>query len=103
MVTLIFRAKVKEGKEDEAHARLTKMCEAVQANEPGALAYVCNRLQDDPREIVFFEVYADDAAFKAHSETPHMAELRGAFAELFDTATVKVERLERVAGFARAG
>lgn len=103
MVTVIFRAKMREGKEDEALAAMRKMVEAVQAKEPGALLYVFHRLNDDPKEIVFFETYEDDAAFQTHTATPHMNELRAAFAGLFDTSTVKVERLERVAGFARAG
>ena len=103
MVTLIFRAKIKPGKEDEALERLQKMTDAVQANEPGALVYAFHRLQDDPSEIVFWESYADDAAFQSHMGTPHMGEFRGAFGELFDTSTVKLERLERVAGFMRAG
>lgn len=101
MVTIIARFKVQAGKEDEALERLRKMVEAVQAEEPGALAYICHRSQEDPSEIVFFEVYADDAAFQAHGQTPHMGEMRASFAQLFDPSQVKIERLERVAGFAR--
>jgi quinol monooxygenase YgiN len=103
MVTVIFRAKMKPGKEDEALAKMRGMVENVQANEPGALVYALHRLQDDPSELVFWEAYADDAAFKAHMGTAHMSEMRTFFPELFDTATVKLERLERVAGFVRAG
>jgi quinol monooxygenase YgiN len=103
MVTVIFRAKMKAGKEDEALAKMRGMVENVQANEPGALVYAFHRLQDDPSELVFWEAYADDEAFKAHMGTPHMGEMRAAFAELFDPTTVKLERLERVAGFVRAG
>ena len=97
MVTLIFRAKMQPGKEDEA------LVAAVQAQEPSTLAYLFHRSQQDPSEVVLFEIYADDNALQAHSQTPHMGELRAAFGELFDTATVKVYRLERVAGFAREG
>jgi quinol monooxygenase YgiN len=103
VVSLIFRAKMKPGKEDDAVKMMTKMAETVKANEPGALVYAFHRPQEDPSELVFFEVYADDAAFKTHSSTPHMGEMRSTFAELFDPTTVKLERLERVGGFARAG
>ena len=103
MVTVIFRAKMKPGKEDEALAKMRGMVEKVQASEPGALVYAFHRLQDDPSELVFWEAYADDAAFKAHAGTAHINEMRGFFAELFDTASVKLERMERVAGFVRAG
>jgi quinol monooxygenase YgiN len=103
MVNVIFRAKMKPGKEDEAIAKMRSMAESVQANEPGALIYAFHRPQDDPSFLVFWECYADDDAFKAHAGTPHMADMRGAFADLFDTSTVKLERLERVAGFVRGG
>ncbi len=103
MVSIIARFKMQAGKEDEALERLRTMVSSVQAQEPGALAYICHRSQNDPAEIVFFEEYADDAAFQTHTQTPHMGELRAAFAAgLFDAANVKIERLERVAGFARA-
>jgi quinol monooxygenase YgiN len=77
------------------------MAEAVQAQEPGALAYVLHRLQEDPSTIVFYELCADDAAFQGHMGTTHMSEMRAAFGDLFDTTQVKLERLEHVAGFTR--
>lgn len=101
MITIIFRTKIKEGKEEEALAQLRKMADSVQAQEPGALAYLCHRSQADPSEIIFFEMYADDDAFQAHSQTPHMGEMRAGFGELFDLSQVKVERLDQIAGFAR--
>ena len=75
----------------------------VRANEPGALAYIVHRNQEDLSEIVFFEHYADDAAFESHGKTAHMAVMSENFADIFDTATVKIERLDRVAGVLRAG
>jgi quinol monooxygenase YgiN len=101
MIALIFRAKMKPGKEDEAVKKMTAMVEAVKANEPGVLLYAFHRPQQDPSELVFFETYRDDEAFKAHGTTPHMGEMRAAFAEIFDTSAVKLERMDRVAGFSR--
>ena len=101
MVTIIFRMRLKEGKEEEGLEQLRKMAESVQAQEAGALAYLCHRSQDDPSEIVFFEKYADDAAFQAHAQTDHMGEMRASFSELFDPSQVKIERLDQIAGFAR--
>lgn len=103
MITVIFRVRMKPGKEDGAIAAFRKMVESVQAQEPDTLLYAFHRRQDDPSEIVFWESYADDAAFQTHMGTPHMGEMRAAFGELFDTSTVKLERLDRVAGFARDG
>lgn len=102
MVTIVFRAKMKEGKEDEALEQLRKMTETVEAEEKSTLAYIFHRSIDNPSEVVLFEAYEDDAALQAHTKTPHMAKLRTAFAELFDLSEIKVERLERVGGFARA-
>lgn len=103
MVTIIARFKLREGKEEEGLALLRTMVQQVQAQEAGALAYVCHQSKDDPSEIVFFELYADDAALQAHGQTPHMGELRTGFGPLFDPTSVKIERLERVAGFVREG
>jgi len=101
MVNVIFRAKMKPGKEDEALAKMRSMAESVQANEPGTLVYAFHRPQDDPSELVFWESYADDDAFKTHAGTAHMSDMRSSFADLFDTTSVKLERMERVAGFVR--
>lgn len=101
MVIVIFRVKMQAGKEDEALAKMRAMAEAVQEQEPKTLAYMLHRSKDDPSELVFYEAYADDETFKAHAQTPHMGEMRAAFGGLFDTTTVKLERLDEVAGFMR--
>ena len=101
MVTVIFRAKMQAGKEDQAIAAMEKMARAVEGQEESTLVYLVCRSQDDPSELIVLESYKDDAAFKAHAATPHMGEMRGAFSELFDVSAVKLERLERLGGFAR--
>ncbi len=103
MNTIIARIKIKEGKEDAALQALKKMAEGVEANEPGTLAYVIHRSMDDPSEVVFFELYQDDEAAKAHSGGDSMKAFQSGFAEIFDVSQVKIERLERVAGVLRAG
>ncbi len=101
MTTILARFKVQPGKEDEAEKAISEMAVAVQANEPGALAYIMHRSQKDPSEITVFEVYADAEAFDAHGQSPHMGQFRAAFASVFDPSSVKIERLERLAGFVR--
>ncbi len=91
MNTIIARIKIKDGKEDEALAALKKMAEGVEANEPGTLAYVIHRSIDDPSEIVFFELYKDDDASKAHSQGDSMKAFQSGFAEIFDVSQVKIE------------
>jgi len=99
VVTVIFRAKIKAGKEDEAVAAMTKMAEAVEKEEAGTIIYAVCRNQEEPLELIVLESYKDDDAFMAHMGSSHVANMRAAFGELFDGA--RVERLERVAGFAR--
>jgi quinol monooxygenase YgiN len=99
--TIIARIKIKEGKEDDALAALKTMAEGVEANEPGTLAYVIHKSMDDPSEIVFFEMYTDDEASKAHSTGDSMKAFQAGFADIFDVSAVKIERLERVVGVVR--
>jgi (4S)-4-hydroxy-5-phosphonooxypentane-2,3-dione isomerase len=42
-------------------------------NEPGTLQFEVLRLHDDQGKLVFYEVYTDEAAFKAHWEGPFVA------------------------------
>lgn len=39
--------------------------------EPGVLALYCVAAKDNPNKLTFFEMYADDAAYEAHRNTPH--------------------------------
>ena len=39
--------------------------------EPGVLAIYCVAEQDNPARLRFFEIYADENAYKAHLESPH--------------------------------
>ncbi|MEX0800399.1 MAG: antibiotic biosynthesis monooxygenase family protein [Dehalococcoidia bacterium] len=101
MNTVIASFKIKPDKQSEAEEALREMGEAVEANEPGALAYAIHRNQKDPTEIVFFEMYTDGDAFKAHTASPHFQALQVKLAQLADLSTVKIDRLERFAGFVR--
>ena len=101
MPTIIARLTMQEGKETEAIEMLRTMAAAVQSEEPGALAYVIHHPKDKPLEIVFVEVYADDAALQTHTQTPHMGTFRSSLGELFDLSQTKIEQLERIEGFVR--
>lgn len=39
--------------------------------EPNVLAIYALNLKDEPNEWIFFEIYADEAAYEAHRQTPH--------------------------------
>ncbi len=100
MITQLAQFKIKPDNEDEAVAGLQELCKGVEENEPGVLAYICHRSQDNPEEVVFFEVYKDKDALSAHGKTPHIRKMFGSFAKLF-SGPVKITKLDRVGGFAR--
>ena len=72
MITVIARFKFQEGQEEAGLEALRTMTNSVKENESGALSYICHRDQEDPSQIVFFEVYKDEEAFAAHRKTDHM-------------------------------
>ena len=39
--------------------------------EPGVLAIYCVAEKDNPARLRFFEIYADEDAYRAHLESPH--------------------------------
>jgi quinol monooxygenase YgiN len=100
MITQLAKFKLNMEKEAEGLEALKQLCAAVEENEPGVLAYICNRSTKNPDEIVFFEVYKDEEAMKAHGKTPHIGKLRTAFVTLF-RGPLEVTRLDRIAGFSR--
>lgn len=101
MNTILARFNVVAGKEAEAEEAIKKQAASVEAAGPGALTYIFHRNRKEPAQITVFEIYKDDEAFQAHSGTEHMGAFRGYFGSIFDPATVKIDRLERIAGFSR--
>ena len=47
-------------------------------DEPGCVRFDVLQDQEDPDRYYFYEVYHDEAAFKAHTQTPHLARWRAA-------------------------
>jgi quinol monooxygenase YgiN len=47
-----------------------EMAESIRV-EPGVLALYAVADKDNPAKLTFFEMYADEAAYLAHRETPH--------------------------------
>jgi quinol monooxygenase YgiN len=46
--------------------------------EPGVLALYAVSIKDNPAQIRVFEIYADEAAYKTHLETPHFKKYKAA-------------------------
>ncbi len=43
----------------------------IREREPGTLVYACHRVQGQPRQRIFYEMYRNQAAFEAHESQPH--------------------------------
>ena len=59
-------------------------------NESGCLRFDVYNDQSDPNKFVFVEVYKDQAAFQAHTKTPHFAAWREATKDLMVGAPTAV-------------
>lgn len=59
--------------------------------EPGCKFYQPTRDPDNSRIFFFFEVYEDEAAFKAHTESPHFT------THVLQNALTRLEERERSA------
>lgn len=73
MITVVAKLQANAGKEDELRAVLTEMVGNVKAQEAGKVpAYSLHTSDTDPTMFLFYEQYADAAAFDAHGKTDHM-------------------------------
>lgn len=73
----------------EAFVEVAKVDAAASvANEPGCRRFDVNTPRDGGDRVVLYEIYDDEAAFKAHLETPHLAAFRDGIAELIVDRTI---------------
>jgi quinol monooxygenase YgiN len=59
-------------------------------DEPACVRFDVLQDQTDPDTYYFYEVYHDEAGFKAHTETPHLARWRAAAAECLTGPSVAI-------------
>ena len=65
---------LKEGTQDAVLAVIPEIV-AASRQEPGCLLYLAHRHLEDPRRIMFYEQYVDEAAFQAHVASEHYQRL----------------------------
>ena len=82
---VVAKLKAKAGEEEKMEEALRGMVVKV-AQEQGTLTYTLHRSQQDPCVFLFYEMYKDDAALKAHSSTPYFKELFSFLKPLLDGA-----------------
>ena len=98
-LALVVTHVILPGHEDAFDALVARTLEGIRASEPGTLIYVSHAAADPPRRV-FYELYADRAAFEAHEQQPHVQ--RFLAERLGHIESFEVDFLDAVAGTARA-
>ena len=75
-VTVVATLRAAPGKADALEALLIEQAAVIRKTEPGCVLYRVHRATSDPEAFLFYEIYADDAAFDAHRASPHLAQYR---------------------------
>jgi quinol monooxygenase YgiN len=69
---LVVRFTLAEGATERFDALTEETLAQIRANEPGTLVYNSHRVDGSPQQRIFYELYADRAAFDAHEEQPYV-------------------------------
>jgi quinol monooxygenase YgiN len=68
---LVVRFTVQPGSEADFDQLVAQTTAGIRAHEPGTLVYACHAVEGTPRQRIFYELYANRAAFEAHEQMPH--------------------------------
>lgn len=74
MFVIAARYYLRKGTEEQALALLQLVVPLARA-EPGCVTYTVNQSRDDPRLILMFERFVDEAAFLEHVAAPYVQEI----------------------------
>jgi quinol monooxygenase YgiN len=67
---VVARWEAKEGQADRVADILARFLPEAQS-EPGAKLFLVSRARENPAQFLFYELFRDEAAFKAHQESAH--------------------------------
>jgi quinol monooxygenase YgiN len=89
MFGLVVRFTCKDQESAEAFDRLVdETLEGIKEREPGTLIYVSHLVEGQPLLRIFYELYADRAAFDAHEEQEHTKRFLARREELLSSVEV---------------
>jgi quinol monooxygenase YgiN len=71
---VVAQWEAKEGQADKVAGILDRFLPEAQ-REPGAKLFLISRVKENPAQFLFYELFADEAAFKAHQESTHFKNL----------------------------
>lgn len=92
---LVVEFTLKPGAHEAFDAIIREHAAGTLSDEPGCVSFdVLQPVDRDGRpdltRVMLYEVYADEAAVKAHTENPRLARTRAAYADLIETRTIRV-------------
>ena len=67
---IVAQWQAKEGEADRVAEILSRFLPEAQREE-GAQLFLVSRAKDNPSQFLFYELFRDEAAFKAHQESAH--------------------------------
>jgi quinol monooxygenase YgiN len=67
---VVARWEAKDGQADKVADILSRFLPEAQ-REPGAKLFLISRAKDNPAQFLFYELFANEDAFKAHQESAH--------------------------------
>jgi quinol monooxygenase YgiN len=67
---VVAQWEAKEGQADRVADILSRFLPEAQS-EPGAKLFLISRAKENPAQFLFYELFHDEAAFKAHQESAH--------------------------------
>jgi quinol monooxygenase YgiN len=67
---VVAQWEAKDGEADRVAAILDRFLPEAQ-REPGAKLFLISRAKENPAQFLFYELFRDEAAFKAHQESAH--------------------------------
>ena len=67
---VVAQWEAKDGEADRVAEILSRFLPEAQ-QEPGAKLFLISRAKDNPAQFLFYELFRDEAAFKAHHESEH--------------------------------
>ncbi|MFJ4454342.1 putative quinol monooxygenase [Pseudomonas sp. NPDC089392] len=76
MYSLFIKTRVKPGCTEAFLTAITVNASASVATEPGCLVFDVSQDRVDPEVIYLYEIYRDDAAYEAHTQTAHFRDSR---------------------------
>lgn len=84
MYVIVAPIQIKEGHKEEFIKAMLEDAQGSVRDEPGCLRFDVIQDGGDANRIWLYEVYRDEAAFQAHTQTPHLIKWRDTVADWRD-------------------